>query len=148
MACVAVPHPYKTLRAIRPDPSFRFGQQSRTASVVVALPCSTWPIVLPSIQRKRLHHQTPGPNIHLVHIPVLMVWRNAVQVLTGLGGDYRMGLPELAILLTITLIAAASIHTAVERPGRRLIRRLLDRSQPEPAAERRRSVHSDQGEPF
>lgn len=86
--------------------------------------------------------------LYLVHIPVLMVWRNAVQALTGLDSTYRMGLPELAILLTITLIAAASIHTAVERPGRRLIRRLLDRSQPEPAAERRRSVHSDQGEPF
>lgn len=86
--------------------------------------------------------------LYLVHIPVLMVWRNAVQALTGLDSTYRMGLPELAILLTITLIAAASIHTAVERPGRRFIRRLLDRSQPEPAAERRRSVHSDQGEPF
>ena len=32
------------------------------ASVVVALPCKTWPIVHPSIQRKILHHQMSGLN--------------------------------------------------------------------------------------
>lgn len=86
--------------------------------------------------------------LYLVHLPVLMVWRNAVQRLAGLGGDYRMGLGELALLLTLTLAAAAGIHMAIERPGRRLIRRLVERREPVPRLEQARSVHSDQGEPF
>jgi len=32
---------------------------------VRALPWSIWPIVLPSIRRKRSHHQTPGPNNYI-----------------------------------------------------------------------------------
>jgi hypothetical protein len=34
----------------------------RIASVVVARPWPTWPIVPLSTQRKRLHHQNPGSN--------------------------------------------------------------------------------------
>lgn len=86
--------------------------------------------------------------LYLVHIPVLMVWRNAAQAILGLGGDYRMGPAELAGLLALTLVAAAAIHVAVERPGRRFIRGLFARRQPIPPEERARTVHSDQGEPF
>lgn len=86
--------------------------------------------------------------LYLVHIPILMVWRNAIQKITGLGGDYRMGLMELGALLAVTLAAAALIHLAVERPGRRWIRRLLGRGEPAPEPERLRTVRSDQGEPF
>ena len=86
--------------------------------------------------------------LYLVHIPVLMVWRNAAQALAGLGGDYRMGLVELSAMLAVTLAAAAAVHVAVERPGRRMIRDLFARRQPIPPEERARTVHSDQGEPF
>lgn len=86
--------------------------------------------------------------LYLVHLPLLMVWRNAVQRLAGVGGDYRMGPAELALLLVLSLAAAAAIHLAIERPGRRLIRRLLEPRDSTPADERARRAHSDQGEPF
>jgi peptidoglycan/LPS O-acetylase OafA/YrhL len=65
--------------------------------------------------------------LYLVHIPLVMVWRNAMQALLGLDGDYRMAPLELAALLALTLAAAAVIHVAVEQPGRRLLRRWLNR---------------------
>lgn len=86
--------------------------------------------------------------LYLAHIPILMVWRNAVQKLAGFPGDYRMSLWELALLLGLTLAAAAFIHLAVERPGRRILRRLLEGRDTAPRAEAKRTVHSDQGEPF
>ena len=85
--------------------------------------------------------------LYLVHIPILMVWRNAAQAFTGWPGDYRMGPGELTAMLLLTLAAAAAIHVFVEQPGRRWLRA---RMAPQPAdpVEARRSVHSDQGEPF
>ena len=50
-------------------PSTGSGQASlcciarRTTSVVVALPCRTWPIALPSTRLWMMHHQSSGPNI-------------------------------------------------------------------------------------
>lgn len=85
--------------------------------------------------------------LYLVHIPVLMVWRNAAQALAGWSGDYRMGPAELGGLLVLTLTAAATIHVFVERPGRGWLRRRMA-SQRAGDAEARRTVHSDQGEPF
>ena len=85
--------------------------------------------------------------LYLVHIPVLMVWRNAAQAVTGWPGDYRMGVGELTAMLVLTLAAAAAIHVFIEGPGRRWLRA---RTAPQRAdsVEARRSVHSDQGEPF
>lgn len=85
--------------------------------------------------------------LYLVHIPILMVWRNAAQAFAGWPGDYRMSPGELAAMLVLTLAAAAAIHVFVEQPGRRWLR---DRMAPQRAdpVEARRSVHSDQGEPF
>ncbi len=85
--------------------------------------------------------------LYLVHIPVLMVWRNAAQTLFGWSGDYRMSPWELAAMLALTLAAAAAIHLFVERPGRRILRRRLAPASRDPV-EARRTVHSDQGEPF
>lgn len=65
--------------------------------------------------------------LYLVHIPVLMVWRNAAQAILDLPGDYRMSLPELAGLLLVTLTLALLIHLWIERPGREVLRRLLIR---------------------
>ena len=85
--------------------------------------------------------------LYLVHIPILMVWRNAAQAFSGWGADYRMGLVELAAMLVLTLAAAAAIHVFVEQPGRRWLRARLAPQRADPV-EAQRSVHSDQGEPF
>lgn len=85
--------------------------------------------------------------LYLVHIPILMVWRNAAQAVAGSPGDYRMGVGELSALLVLTLAAAAAIHVFVERPGRRWLRERMAPQRADPV-EARRSVHSDQGEPF
>lgn len=85
--------------------------------------------------------------LYLVHIPILMVWRNAAQAFFGWPGDYRMGMAELAAMLVLTLAAAAAIHVFVERPGRRLLRAWMAPQRADPV-EARRSIHSDQGEPF
>ncbi|MFK4057401.1 MULTISPECIES: acyltransferase [Brevundimonas] len=84
--------------------------------------------------------------LYMVHIPVLMVWRNLAEKLLGLPSDYRMGLWELALLLALSLAVAAFVHVAVERPGRRILRRLLARRHPTPRPEPGRFVQSDQGE--
>ena len=85
--------------------------------------------------------------LYLVHIPVLMVWRNAAQAIVGWPGTYRMGVVELLTLLALTLVAAAAIHVFVERPGRQWLRDRMAPARDDPV-EDRRSVHSDQGEPF
>ena len=85
--------------------------------------------------------------LYLVHIPILMVWRNAAQTLTGWPGDYRMGVGELTAMLVLTLAAAAAIHIFVERPGRLWLRAWMAPQRAVPV-EARRSVHSNQGEPF
>lgn len=85
--------------------------------------------------------------LYLVHIPILMVWRNAAQTLAGWPGDYRMGVGELTAMLVLTLAAAAAIHVSVEQPGRRWLRERTAPQGTDPV-EAKRSVHSDQGEPF
>jgi peptidoglycan/LPS O-acetylase OafA/YrhL len=63
--------------------------------------------------------------LYLVHMPTLMVWRNVVAKLYGLSHDYKMGLPELGLLLALTLALSAALHVFIERPGRIFIRGAL-----------------------
>lgn len=85
--------------------------------------------------------------LYLVHIPIVMVWRNALQAVAGWPGDYRMGVGELSGLLVLILVAAAAIHVCVEQPGRRWLRSRITAGRADPV-EVRRSTHSDQGETF
>ena len=62
---------------------------------------------------------------YLVHMPILMVWRNLIQKWFDLEKTYRMGLPELAILLTLSLVLAGLIHIWFEQPSRRWLRGLF-----------------------
>lgn len=66
--------------------------------------------------------------LYLVHLPILMVWRNVIQKWFDLEKTYRMGLPELAILLTLSLVAAGLIHFLVEQPGRLWLRHVFKRN--------------------
>lgn len=63
--------------------------------------------------------------LYLMHMPILMVWRNVMQKWFELEKTYRMGLPEVAILLTLTLIAAGLIHIWFEQPSRLWLRGLF-----------------------
>ncbi|MBN8552051.1 MAG: acyltransferase [Caulobacterales bacterium] len=64
--------------------------------------------------------------LYLVHLPLLLAWRNVAAKLLGLPDDYLMGLPEQAVVLTVTLIAAVAIYCLVERPARPWIRSVLN----------------------
>jgi peptidoglycan/LPS O-acetylase OafA/YrhL len=85
--------------------------------------------------------------LYLVHIPILMVWRNAAEAMFDLPGNYMMEPEELAAMLLLTLAAAAAIHHFVERPGRRVLRGLFA-PMPLGSSEAKRSARSDQGEPL
>lgn len=74
--------------------------------------------------------------LYLVHMPLLMVWRNVMQKWFELEKTYRMGLPEVAVLLTLTLITAALVHIWFEQPSRRWLRHLLSRKAAQGAPEK------------
>lgn len=74
--------------------------------------------------------------LYLVHMPILMVWRNAAQALFGWAGDYRMGPAELTAMMLFMLAAAAAIHVLVERPGRRLFLQWLAPKVADPVEDR------------
>lgn len=68
--------------------------------------------------------------LYLVHMPVLMVWRNVMSIIFDLDKGYAMGLGEIAVLLTLTLCVSAGVHLWIERPSRDYLRqRFLTRPQ-------------------
>lgn len=70
--------------------------------------------------------------LYLVHMPLLVLWKNGRGLLTGVDSGYRLPVWEAGVLLTITIVAAFALHHCWERPARHWIRgRLLDaRSSP------------------
>ena len=58
-----------------------------------------------------------------------------------------MGPTELTAMLLLMVSAAATIHGLVERPGRHLLPEWMVPKANDPV-EARRSIRSDQGEPF
>jgi peptidoglycan/LPS O-acetylase OafA/YrhL len=66
--------------------------------------------------------------LYLVHMPLLVAWKNGRGLLTGVDSAYRLPVWEAGILLVVTILAAFALHYLWERPARRWIRaRLLDR---------------------
>lgn len=61
--------------------------------------------------------------LYLVHLPLLIVWKNAFGLMNGVDSGYRMELWEAAVLLVLTIIAAFALHVLWERPARRWVRR-------------------------
>jgi hypothetical protein len=60
--------------------------------------------------------------LYLAHMPVLVIWKNAIAVLTGSDSSYRLSVVEVAVLLPITLAAAVALYTLWENPARAWIR--------------------------
>jgi peptidoglycan/LPS O-acetylase OafA/YrhL len=69
---------------------------------------------------------------YLCHIPVLMVWRNAVEAVFRLPGDYLMGPWEILALMSVSGGVAVLLHLYVEVPAQAMIRR---RTLPRPVVE-------------
>lgn len=64
--------------------------------------------------------------LYLVHLPILMVWRNVMQKWLELEKTYKMSPPEILALLTLTLLVAAMVHIWLERPSRLWLRYLFN----------------------
>src|SRR3954449_10486914 len=88
MSCRHLPVP--TLSA-KPRPKLTVPAR-RTAAVVRALPCRTWPIAHPSIPTRRVHHQSPGPNSY-----GLDLGRTEAQVRGAIRALENVGLLDRAI---------------------------------------------------
>ncbi len=71
--------------------------------------------------------------LYLVHLPLLIIWKNGMAMLHGGDSGYRLPLWEAGVLLAITVAAAFALHAFWERPARRWVRRRL-LSRPSPAS--------------
>ena len=61
--------------------------------------------------------------LYLVHLPILILWKNGAALIAGIDSSYRLSVPEAAALLVLTLCSAFALHSFVERPARRWVRR-------------------------
>lgn len=68
--------------------------------------------------------------LYLVHLPLLIVWKNGMAMLLGVDSSYRMAVWEAGVLLAITIAAAFALHAFWERPARRWVRRRFLDPQP------------------
>jgi peptidoglycan/LPS O-acetylase OafA/YrhL len=57
--------------------------------------------------------------LYLLHLPLLILWKNGIALTAGLDSSYRLPVPEAAALLILTLCCAFALHSLVERPARR-----------------------------
>ncbi len=60
--------------------------------------------------------------LYLVHLPLLIIWKNGVAMMMGFDSSYRLLFGEAAVLLAITVISAFALHAYWERPARRWVR--------------------------
>lgn len=72
--------------------------------------------------------------VYLLHLPLLVIWKNARSIL--LGGDSGYILPgwEIIVLVAMILVGGALIHVVIERPARLWARRRFLSSPPQPPA--------------
>ncbi|QIH74321.1 acyltransferase family protein [Brevundimonas mediterranea] len=60
--------------------------------------------------------------LYLVHLPLLIIWKNGMALLHGVDSTYRLPLWEAAVLLALTIGAAFALHAFWERPARLWLR--------------------------
>lgn len=63
--------------------------------------------------------------LYLVHLPVLIVWKNVAAMFSDGDSAYRLAFWEAGVLLVLTLAAAFALHAFWEKPARRWIRQAL-----------------------
>lgn len=63
--------------------------------------------------------------LYLVHLPLLIIWKNGMAMLGGIDSTYRMSASEAGLLLVLTLASAFALHAFWERPARALVRSLF-----------------------
>jgi peptidoglycan/LPS O-acetylase OafA/YrhL len=61
--------------------------------------------------------------IYLIHMPTIVVWKNARSVLLGGESSYILGGGEVAALVLTILAGGCLVHALFERPARLFIRR-------------------------
>lgn len=61
--------------------------------------------------------------IYLLHLPLLVLWKNARGLMIGGGSAYIMPMIEVLGFLALVLIGGAILHVVLERPARDWIRR-------------------------
>lgn len=61
--------------------------------------------------------------LYLLHMPILIAWRQAAQLLTDRPSAAPMALAEVLAVFALTLLAAIAAHLLWERPAREWIRR-------------------------
>lgn len=73
--------------------------------------------------------------LYLLHLPILIAWRNVAVMLDGRPATYAMPLWEVLAVFTITVGAAVVAHLVWERPARDAIRRWTASRRGEPAVD-------------
>jgi peptidoglycan/LPS O-acetylase OafA/YrhL len=63
--------------------------------------------------------------VYLIHMPAIVVWKNARSVLFGGDSSYVLSGGEVIALVLVILAVGALVHALFERPARLLIRRRL-----------------------
>lgn len=72
--------------------------------------------------------------LYLLHMPILIIWRNLAVMLDGRSSTYAMPLWEVLVVFGATLLASVLAHLWWERPARDWIRRRVDRFGPRPVS--------------
>ncbi len=60
--------------------------------------------------------------LYLLHLPILMLWKQGFAIVLGLDPDRTFGLTETSLLLVVTLGLSALAYVWVEKPSRRILR--------------------------
>ncbi|NQE61441.1 acyltransferase [Caulobacter sp. RHG1] len=69
--------------------------------------------------------------LYLLHLPMLVIWKNAATVLSGIDSSYRMPLWEAALFLPLCILSAFVLHAAWEVPARDWFRSRFSPRHPE-----------------